>query len=236
MYVHNCFITVPFDPAVASQFIAYWNDTLQFQSTLDYLKQPPSGYQQPAVDLIGGLDEIQTTIDSGGFANEYQFEAALANVLDSANDAHVSLIGGVLSSFTFGSAYGLTSLSIDGLELPKVYLTDDLFLNQTKDPDESWQPSAINEINGTNVVECPSRFAALNSSNTLEPHACWNILMKNPVQDILGSLSLWSGAATFFPGNTFTYAFENCSVLDDTLLAAYYKPGDTGPLETGGDF
>lgn len=121
--MYNCFTTVPFIPAISSRFIKYWNDTLQFQSTLDYLKHPPPGYQQPAVDLIAGLDEIQATIDDGGFANEYQFEAALQNVLYSANDAHVSLDGGLLSSFSFGSAYGLTSLSLDGIELPKVYLT-----------------------------------------------------------------------------------------------------------------
>ena len=121
--VYNCFTTVPFNPAVASRFIKYWNDTLQFQSTLDYLKQPPPGYQQPAVDLIAGLGEIQATIDNGGFANEYQFEAALQNVLYSANDAHVSLNGGALSAFSFGSSFGITSLSLDGVQLPKVYIT-----------------------------------------------------------------------------------------------------------------
>jgi len=38
----------------------------------------------------------------------------------------------LLSPFYFGSYYGLTSISIDGIQLPKVYLTEDLEANQTK--------------------------------------------------------------------------------------------------------
>lgn len=121
--VYNCWVTVPINPAVATRFIQYWNDTLQFQSTLDYLKNPPTDYQQPAVDLIAGLNQIQAAIDNNLYANEYQFEAALQNVIYSGNDPHISLFGGLLSSFSFGTAHGLTSLSIDGVQLPKVYLT-----------------------------------------------------------------------------------------------------------------
>lgn len=108
------------------------NTSLQFHSTLEHLKQPPQGYQQPPVDLIAGLNEIQQTIDAGGFQNQYQFEAALQSVLYSAHDHHVSLVAGLLAPFYFGSYYGLTSVSIDGIELPKVYLTQDLEANQTK--------------------------------------------------------------------------------------------------------
>jgi hypothetical protein len=121
--VYNCWITVPLNTAVATRLIQYWNDTIQFQSTLDYLKSPPPGYQQPPVDLISALGEVQDAVDTGGFANEYQFEAALQNVLYSANDAHLGFSGGVLSSFTFGSSHALTSLSLDGVELPKLYFT-----------------------------------------------------------------------------------------------------------------
>lgn len=134
--VYNCWTTVPFHPAVATRLIQYWNDTLQFQSTLDYLKSPPPGYQQPAVDLIAALGEVQDAVDRNEFANEYQFEAALQNVLFSANDAHLTFFGGVLSSFSFGSSIALTSLSLDGTQLPKVYFTgayhDALALIETK--------------------------------------------------------------------------------------------------------
>jgi hypothetical protein len=84
------------------------------------------------VDLIAGLDDIQRTIDNGEFHNQYEFEAALQSLLYSTHDVHVSLNAGLLSSFYFGSQYGLTSVSLDGVQLPKVYLTADLIYNQTK--------------------------------------------------------------------------------------------------------
>ena len=114
---------MPFNPAVGTRLITYWNETLQFHSTLEYIKQPPLEYQQPAVDLLAGLQAIQDDIDSNGFANEYQFEAALQNLLYSAHDPHVSFEAGLLSSFSFGSANDLTSVSLDGIALPKVYFT-----------------------------------------------------------------------------------------------------------------
>jgi len=83
------------------------------------------------VDLIAGLEEIQSTIDAGEFHNQYEFEAALQSLLYSAHDVHVSLNAGLLSSFYFGSQYGLTCVSIDGIQLPKVYLTAELIYNQT---------------------------------------------------------------------------------------------------------
>ena len=118
---YECLISVPFNPAVATRFIQYYNDTLQFQSTLAYLKSPPASYQQPAVDLIAGLNEIQSDIDSGLFQNQYAFEATLQTLLYSAHDAHLQLYSGILAAFSFGSPYELVSVSLDG-DLPKVYL------------------------------------------------------------------------------------------------------------------
>ena len=114
--------------------------------------------------------------------------------------------------------------------------TDDLYLNQTKEPNDTWQPSAITKINGTDAIEYLSHFAALNSRGTLEPHADWNTLMDSPVLDVLQQTSTWDGAATFYPGDQFSYDFENGTSLDDEWLAVYYSTGGTGPLETGGDF
>lgn len=115
--------------------------------------------------------------------------------------------------------------------------TDDLILNQTS-PDPSWAPSAVHQIDGKDAIDYLTRFAALNSYGTAEAHADWNLLVENPVMDVLNDTAypLWNGGATFYPGDMFTYSFENGSTLEDQWLAVYYDPGDTGPLETGGDF
>lgn len=119
---YDCLTSVPFNPAVASRFLKYCNDTLQFQSNLKYLKSPPPSYQQPAVDLIQGLEKIQQDIDSGLFPNQYTFEAVLQNLIYSAHDAHLSLDAGILAAFTFASPYYIVSVSSDGQQLPKVYV------------------------------------------------------------------------------------------------------------------
>ena len=73
----DCLSSVPFNPGVATQFLTYYTDTLQFQSTSAYLKNPPASYQQPAVDLLHGLSQIQLDINNGVFENQYAFEATL---------------------------------------------------------------------------------------------------------------------------------------------------------------
>lgn len=119
---YDCLKSVPFEPAVATRFIKYYNDTLQFHTTTAYLKNPPSSYQQPAIDLFRGLDEIQRKIDEGGFPNQYAFEATLQKLIYAAHDSHLDLISGVLAAFTFASPYNLVSASPDGIQLPKVYI------------------------------------------------------------------------------------------------------------------
>lgn len=120
--VYDCLINVPFNPAVGSRLIKYINDTIQFQSTLAYLAHPPPAYQQPAVDLLAGLTELQRRVDQGLFANEYDFEVALNGLVSSAHDGHLNLNGGVLENFIFAAPVDIVSVSLDGLELPKVYV------------------------------------------------------------------------------------------------------------------
>lgn len=85
------------------------------------------------------------------------------------------------------------------------------------------------------MLDYLTRFAALNSYGTLEPHADYNLLFDSPVIDVLADFfPLWHGGATFYPGDNFTYTFEDGSTFDNEWLATYFDPGETGPLETGG--
>ena len=120
---YDCLTSVPFNAAVATRFLKYYNDTIQFQSNLAYLKNPPSSYQQPPVDLVGGLAQIQQAVDTGKFANEYEFEATLQALIYATHDAHLNLIAGILGVFTFGTSYDIASVSLDGIQLPKVYFS-----------------------------------------------------------------------------------------------------------------
>lgn len=231
---YECLTSVPFNSAVASRFIAYWNETLEFQTTLAYLKSPPEGYQQPPVDVASELTKIQQRVDAGAYQNQYDFEADIQLLNYALKDGHVALNAGILSAFSFGSPWEITSASIDGKQTPRIYITDDLLPEKASQP---WSPSPVVTINGTEVNEFVRTYAALNSWGYLEPHAEWNDLMSHPTLDIQGGLTTFSGSGTFYPGDDLIFTFENGTSLDTLWIAIYNEPANaTGPLTTGGDF
>ncbi|KAI1149354.1 hypothetical protein F4825DRAFT_453523 [Nemania diffusa] len=231
--VYECLTSVPFNPAVAIRFLKYYNDTLSFQSTLSYLKNPPSTYQQPSVDLVGGIQSLQDAVNSGSFANQYEFEAALQLLLINAHDDHLFLDAGILSAFSFGSPFNIVSLSIDGVETPKVYIATDVFESNAF---ASFEPSAIRSINRQNATTYLETFAAGNVAGSLDPHTDWNRLMFSFAQDIQGLYNVFDGLTPFYPGETITVEFENDTTITERNIGIYWSQGPAGPLETGGDF
>lgn len=123
---YACLSSVPFNSAVATRFLQYWNQTLQFQSTRVYLRSPPQGYQQPAVDVQEEIAAIQGRIDAGFYGNQYAFEADVQLLTNALHDGHVSLKAGALAAFSFGSPFEIASVSVDGQQPPKIYLTGEL--------------------------------------------------------------------------------------------------------------
>ena len=197
-----------------------------------FLKNPPASYQQPAVDILAGLEQIQKDIANGAFPNQYAFEATLQNLVYSAHDAHLQLEAGILAAFTFQSPYPLVALSEDGVQAPKVYVTDDVALTS-----DSFKPSAIKTINGQDVTAYLTQFAAANSVGNLEPNADWNDLMSSFAAYIQDSYSILESYVEFYPGDTITLGFENGTTSEpEPWQAIYNSPGPTGPLATGGDF
>jgi hypothetical protein len=58
-----------------------------------------------------------------------------------------------------------------------------------------------------------TEFACENSYGTSELHANWNQLFFIAVQDIQGYFNIFSGGATFYPGDTITFKLENGSEI-----------------------
>lgn len=205
--------------------------TLQFQSTLAYLKDPPQGYQQPPVDVLQVLGQIKNNVTAGNYKNQYTFEADIQLLVNRMHDSHVTLSAGILDAFSFLSPYGLVSVSVDGKQPPEVYLSDDLLTSQI----EGWSVSPVTKINGQDVLEYLTQFVNLNSDGYLEPHADWNSLMDSPAMWISGDLSIFQ-SATFYPGDALNFTFKNGSTEETYWLSIYNELEDTGPLTTAGDF
>lgn len=60
--------------------------------------------------------------------------------------------------------------------------------------------------------------------------------MESPAGDIQGTLDSFGGGGTFYPGDNLTFVLDNGTIVATQWLALYNSPGETGPLETGGDF
>src|ERR1700760_2109010 len=104
-------------PDYASNFTQYLKNFLQFQSTVAYLKDPPSTYPYPAVDLLGTLDLIASNITKGVYTNWYDYELEIAFLIKAAYDGHLAVTLPLLSSFVFETNVQLLSFSTDGTSL-----------------------------------------------------------------------------------------------------------------------
>ena len=233
---YDCLITAPFNATVASGLVSYYKDLLQFQSTLTYLKDPTPSYQQPSIGVLASLDALETLVQAGTFKTEYDFEVALQTIIYAIHDAHVTLSAGLLSIFTFGSPLRIVSVSSNGIELPKIYIPDDLI--EVAQNNVTWTPSAVSTINGQDATEYLTRFAAINAAGAIEPNADWNQLMSNPAGDVLTQLSAFEGSTIFYPGANISFVFENGTTYDDLPWIAGYTDNvdlSTPALSSGQD-
>lgn len=76
----------------------------------------------PAVDILGGLQEIRQNASVGAYSSQYAFDKAVANLVLGAHDGHFTYIPALLSTFSYHNNVPLISISEDGLVLPEVYI------------------------------------------------------------------------------------------------------------------
>jgi hypothetical protein len=119
---YACQLSAPFNQELSVALIDYIVPYIKFQSSLAYLKNPPSTYKMPAVDILGGLEEIRQNASSGVYTSQYSFDAAVTNLVLEAHDAHFVYVPALLSTFRYYNNLPLISISVDGLSLPKVYI------------------------------------------------------------------------------------------------------------------
>lgn len=228
----DCLTSLPFLPDVGTRFIHWYNDTLQYHASTAYLRNPPSSYQQPRVDLFDGLQSIQDKVDAGYYNNQYAFEADVQALLQKAHDSHLTLWGGAMSVFSFSSPINISTVSTDGKQLPKTYIKEDL----DACAGGACTYSAISKINDVITTDYLTAYADQNSLGYVEGNADWQNLVYSPAQDIVNGQNAFTGDGTFYPGDDLDLTFENGSTISYSWVAFYNSPGYTGPLTTAGDF
>ena len=120
---YNCLKSVPIVKKDALRLVTNLGPYFEIQSTIGFLKDPPSGYLLPGVDLLAGLARIESHVRDGVYTSEYDFELDLYTLVQSAHDGHFYYTADIFSGvFRFQRTHSLASISKDGLDLPKIYL------------------------------------------------------------------------------------------------------------------
>ena len=208
-----------------------WLDTLrpylEWQSTTAYLKDPPAGYLEPAIDVHAEFENIVTRLKNNNYKSEYDLDFDIYRLFQRTHDGHFryipSLVGGI---FGFGRPLSLISYSEDGTAAPKPFVYQDVlsyFVNGTG------KPSAIIQIDGKDAVEFLEDWAQYGSLQ--DPDALYNNVFYELAQVSLGTSG--SGAGTFagggrgayiYPGPTTTLTFENGTSTTMTNFARVLLP------------
>ncbi|KAL6708366.1 hypothetical protein ACN47E_003290 [Coniothyrium glycines] len=212
----NCINTVAFNATSGKKLLQTIRPYIEWQSTIDVLKNPPAEYVekvQPAIDIRAGLDQIAADIDTGRFQNEYDFGWTLYTLIQSAHDGHFTYVpdsvGGI---FTWGRPIPLVSVSADGQQLPSVFVFNDVLGMQFDNV--SYTPSPIVEIDGqdaTEFLENLSQYGSLQDRDAL-----YNNMFYELAQISLGTSGAGTGMFTgggrgrwVYPGASTTLKFAN---------------------------
>ncbi|KMP02078.1 hypothetical protein DIZ76_010631 [Coccidioides immitis] len=192
---HACLQSVPFKKRDALRLIDGLDSFWHWQSTIDYLKDPPEGYLMPATDLDKGILRIRNKAAANKYENEIEFQQDMLALVNSVHDGHFNLYLDAINIFSFRRVeFGpIVSLSSDGKSLPKVYSYNDL----NGKSNGKWRPSAIKSIDGEDAQQWLRRLSYRGSAQ--DPDALYNALFYNPpghIQDAVGAFFTAPGVYT----------------------------------------
>lgn len=118
----DCYDSVALNQDDATSLIDGLTGMLEFQSDLEYLIKPPSGYLLAGVDLQKELNDLRGQVTSNKITGEIDFETRVAKILAQAHDGHLAFRIDGLSIFSLSRPTGsLVSVSMNGTDTPKMY-------------------------------------------------------------------------------------------------------------------
>ncbi|KAK4196429.1 hypothetical protein QBC40DRAFT_234455 [Triangularia verruculosa] len=199
-----CLKSIPLYADVARKHVDYLAPLVEWQSTVDYLRDPPKGYLSEGVDLTQGLKDIAAKLQPGKkpkYPNMFEFLTDLHTLLSTrVRDGHVSIRSLLFDLFTFERGVQFVSISDDGLSLPRFYLRDDV-----KYTADRYVPSPITAVNGVAVLNFFLGLS-LQSSGSHDPDARFNTLFP--------TLSKDANLNHAEPSDIYTLGFEDTTIVE----------------------
>jgi hypothetical protein len=229
----RCLESVPLDKDGDMKLIDELKLYVKWQSSIAYLKDPPAGYTEKPVDIMGELDRMKSQLSSGGFKNEYDFQMQMMALFDSAYDNHLAWQPDILSSamqFQRPPGTELVSVSADGMAIPEIFVYRDVVRANN---DSSFKPSAVKMIDGMTAQNYLANASI--SGDFHDADVRWNAMF--PSQALIASGLTFLGAfrTGMYTGqpNT-TMQFANGTMLSMTNLAVVI--GNFTNVNSGQDF
>ncbi|KAM5371545.1 hypothetical protein BFJ70_g211 [Fusarium oxysporum] len=208
----DCLQSMPFYPELADPFLEELGKYVQWQSTLETLKNPPDAYMSSPTDILDGLEMIRNT----KYSSQWQFDQAIKALINSANDGHFYVELCSFTPFTFMRNTALVSVSTDGIEAPELYtLTDAGLLNRAEA-----EVSPVVSIDGRDASSYLKEIEDQVLSQ--DPDARYNTLFFSFSGNPGGVLD----GRNVYPGsNITTLEFRNGSTFEVKNMAELNDPG-----------
>lgn len=218
------------DPALS--LVRSLKSYAQLQSTVDYLRNPPSGYLWEPIDVPRLLDAIETKVlAKDTYESEYDFQVDLQSTMIKARDGHLAFTGDLLNAFVWVRPFNfsLVSVSKDGKEMPQVYRAQDILdiSASSVDVKTNYKASPIKSINGMDVETF--LLAEANSDLGQDPDNNWNTRMFR-IQDAFSHDNNGQfNTPNFYPGPTTVIQFQNgtTATLNNIAIAVQGLSGVT---------
>ncbi|KAH7351211.1 hypothetical protein BKA65DRAFT_605684 [Rhexocercosporidium sp. MPI-PUGE-AT-0058] len=213
---YDCLLSAPLNPTAATALIESILPYIEWQSSSSYLKSPPPGYQFPSVDIFARLYAILDNIKTGVYNNEHAFQTDLLLMFQSVHDGHFRFSPDLLSrALVFRRPIQVVSISLDGLEVPRVYLRDtiDSYVKRNS----TTMPSPVVKVNGENVDTFMMKLAEVGFLQ--DKDGLYNNLMyemafdaQSPSYRYTGYFALAGRYGYFYPGSDTTIELENGTI------------------------
>lgn len=195
---YECLTSIPFNSSAAVAFLDSVRPYLDWQTTISYLKDPPAEYAekvQAPYDFYANYERIYETAKSDAYSSEYAFGFDVYRCFQRAHDGHFVLYpDSVTEIFSFGRTTPLISVSVDGTDIPEVFVYSDIL--EASYGNETFTPSSIAQIDGVDSTEWLLNFSEYGSLQ--DPDALWNNMFYLLAQVSLGAGG--TGTGTFSGG------------------------------------
>ncbi|EME77659.1 uncharacterized protein MYCFIDRAFT_44917, partial [Pseudocercospora fijiensis CIRAD86] len=216
---YECITSVKYNQSAAVAFLDSLRPYLEWQSTIQWLKDPPQEYAQkiqPPYDFWSEFNRIYAKASGQSYdtyANEHEFGFDLYRAFQKSHDGHFYILpDSVGYIFSFFRTTPLVSVSDDGETVPQIYVFSDVL--ECTAGNASYTPSPITHIDGRDSQDFLLEWSQYGSLQDRD--ALWNNMFY-----LLQAVSLGSkgtGLGTFagggrgrwiYPGPTTTLKFKN---------------------------